>query len=83
MPLSTDEKLLQLSRDVIDAFDKADGGVHPGFRPAHAKGVLLTGTFTPSSEAASLTRAPHILAQFHAGLGARIRLRGSSQRGGQ
>ncbi len=61
MPLSTDEKLLQLSRDVIDAFDKADGGVHPGFRPAHAKGVLLTGTFTPSSEAASLTRAPHIL----------------------
>jgi catalase len=60
MPLSTDEKMLQLSRDVIDAFDKADGGVHAGFRPAHAKGVLLTGTFTPSSEAASLTRAPHI-----------------------
>jgi catalase len=60
MPLSTDEKLLQLSRDVIDAFDKADGGVHPGFRPAHAKGVMLTGEFKPSAEAASLTRAPHI-----------------------
>ena len=60
MPLSTDEKMLQLSRDVIDAFDKADGGVHAGFRPAHAKGVLLTGTFTPSSDAASLTRAPHM-----------------------
>ena len=60
MPLSTDEKMLQLSRDVIDAFDKVDGGVHAGFRPAHAKGVLLTGTFTPSSEAASLTRAPHM-----------------------
>lgn len=59
MPLTTDEKLLTLSRDVIAAFDKADGGVHPGFRPAHAKGILLTGTFTPSSEAASLTRAPH------------------------
>jgi catalase len=41
-------------------FDKANGGVHPGFRPAHAKGILLTGTFTPSSEAASLTRAPHL-----------------------
>jgi catalase len=60
MPLTTDEKLLQLSRDVIDAFDKADGGVHPGFRPAHAKGVILTGQFKPSAEAPSLTRAPHI-----------------------
>jgi catalase len=60
MPLSTDEKLLTLSRDVIEAFDKADGGVHPGFRPAHAKGILLTGAFTPSTEAVSLTRAPHI-----------------------
>jgi catalase len=60
MPLTTDEKLLTLSRDVLEGFDKADGGVHPGFRPAHAKGILLTGTFTPSKEAASLTRAPHI-----------------------
>ena len=60
MPLTTDEKLLNLSRDVVEAFDKADGGVHPGFRPAHAKGILLTGTFTPSKEATSLTRAPHI-----------------------
>jgi catalase len=60
MPLTTDEKLLTLSSNVIEAFDKVDGGIHPGFRPAHAKGVLLTGVFTPSSEAVSLTRAPHI-----------------------
>jgi len=60
MPLTTDEKLLALSRETIEVFDKANGGVHPGFRPAHAKGILLTGTFTPSSEAASLTRAPHL-----------------------
>ena len=60
MPLTTDEKVVALSRDVLQAFDKADGGIHPGFRPAHAKGILLTGVFTPSSEAASLTRAPHI-----------------------
>jgi catalase len=44
MPLTTDEKLLALSREVIEMFDKANGGVHPGFRPAHAKGILLTGT---------------------------------------
>jgi catalase len=60
MPLSTDQKLLTLSHDIIAGFDKADGGIHPGFRPAHAKGILLTGVFTPSPEAASLTRAPHI-----------------------
>jgi catalase len=60
MPLTTDERLLALSRETIEVFDKVNGGVHPGFRPAHAKGILLTGTFTPSSEAASLTRAPHL-----------------------
>jgi catalase len=60
MPLTTDEKLLALSRETIAVFDKANGGVHPGLRPAHAKGILLTGTFTPSSKAASLTRAPHL-----------------------
>lgn len=62
MPLSTDEKLLALSRDVLKGFEKADGGIHPGFRPAHAKGILLAGRFTPSPEAFSLTRAPHIAA---------------------
>jgi catalase len=60
MPLTTDEKLLALSRETLAVFDKETGGVHPGFRPAHAKGILLRGTFTPSSEAGSLTRAPHL-----------------------
>ena len=60
MPLTTDENLLAPSREAIEVFDKVNGGVHPGFRPAHAKGIVLTGTFTPSPEAASLTRAPHL-----------------------
>ena len=60
MPLTTDEYTLKLSREVIAAFDKANGGPHAGFRPAHAKGILLTGTFTPALEAASITRAPHL-----------------------
>lgn len=59
MPLPTDEKALALSRDLLQAFDNINGGEHPGFRPAHAKGVMLTGTFTPSRDAASLMRAPH------------------------
>jgi catalase len=58
MPLPTDEKLLALSQDLIQQFDTIFGS-HPGFRPAHAKGILLTGTFTPSQQATSLTRAPH------------------------
>src|ERR1700691_69930 len=59
MPLPTDEKLLALSQDLIQQFDTIFG-LHPGFRPAHAKGTLLAGTFTPSPAAASLTRAPHM-----------------------
>ena len=59
MPLPSDEKLIQLGQDIIQQFDTIFG-LHPGFRPAHAKGLLLTGTFTPSPEAASLTRAPHL-----------------------
>ena len=60
MPLTADERLLALSRDVLKGFEKVDGGNHPGFRPAHAKGILLAGVFTPSPEASTLTTAPHI-----------------------
>ena len=59
MPLPTDEKLLALADNLLKQFD-AIFGLHPGFRPAHAKGMMLAGTFTPSSSAASLTKAPHI-----------------------
>jgi catalase len=59
LPLPTDEKLIALSEDLIQQFDTIFG-LHPGFRPAHAKGTMLTGTFTPSPGATSLTRAPHI-----------------------
>jgi catalase len=60
MPLPTDEKLLALSADIIQQFDTLFG-LHPTFRPAHAKGVMLTGTFTPSPDAVALTNAPHVL----------------------
>jgi catalase len=58
MPLPSDEKILALSNKIIEQFD-AIFGTHPGFRPAHAKGVMLAGTFTPSAGAISLSRAPH------------------------
>ena len=47
-----------IAADVLEAFDKVNGP-QPGYRPAHAKGMLVAGRFTPAPEAASLTRAPH------------------------
>ena len=49
----------KLVTDLLDVFDKLAGGIHPGFRPAHAKGVMYAGTFAPSPGAVKLTRAPH------------------------
>ena len=62
MPLPNDEKLIELGNAVIAQFDTLFG-LHPGFRPAHAKGVLLTGTFKPSAEAKGLSKAPHFASE--------------------
>ncbi len=48
-----------LVANLIDVLDKLAGGVHAGFRPAHARGMMYEGTFTPAADAANLTRAPH------------------------
>jgi catalase len=61
MPLPTDPKRLALAKEVIQAFDDLHG-VYPGYRPAHAKGILMAGTFSPTAEAAGLSTAKH----FHA-----------------
>src|SRR3974390_2524763 len=47
-----------LAQQLLDVFDSIFG-LHPGHRPAHAKGLMCSGTFAPSPEAAKLTRAPH------------------------
>ena len=49
---------LALAQQLLDALD-ALSGLHPGFRPAHAKGLMCSGMFTPSPGAAKLTRALH------------------------
>jgi len=59
MPLPTDEGLIALSEELLEQLDSIFG-LHPGFRPAHAKGAMLTGTFAPSPGADYITRAPHI-----------------------
>jgi catalase len=52
-----------LSRDTLQAFDNLFG-LHPGYRPVHARGILLSGTFTPPPSIRTLTRAPHVSRPF-------------------
>ena len=47
----------ELAEQVVDAINDISGS-HPGHRAAHAKGTLLTGTFTPSTS--GLTTAAHM-----------------------
>jgi catalase len=53
-----------LITDLLGILDELSAGVHPGFRPAHAKGLMCIGIFNPSPEAARLTRAPHAKRPF-------------------
>ena len=46
-----------LAEEVVDAINEISG-VHPGHRAAHAKGTLMTGTFTGAGT--DLTTAPHL-----------------------
>src|SRR5206468_12943940 len=39
---------------------RALAGPHPGFRPAHAKGLVCAGAFRPAAGARGTTRAPHL-----------------------
>ncbi|OTB14074.1 hypothetical protein K445DRAFT_319270 [Daldinia sp. EC12] len=75
MPLPSNEKVVQTSTALVSTLHDIFGP-HPGFRPAHAKGVLLNGTFTPTEEAKALSKAPHfnnpstpILARFSSSTG--------------
>jgi len=58
-PQTKMEQADSLNRDILQAFDDLFG-LHPGFRPVHAKGILLSGAFTPSAAVGALTKAPHV-----------------------
>jgi len=47
-----------LSEQLVDALNGAYG-IHPGYRAAHAKGVLCAATFTALPAAVSISRAAH------------------------
>ncbi|TVY22572.1 Catalase-related peroxidase [Lachnellula hyalina] len=58
MPFPSDEVLMKTAGDLVAQL-QALFGKHPGFRATHAKGELLSGTFTPSAEAKKLSSAAH------------------------
>ncbi len=59
MPLPSDERVVALANDLLNQFDLMFHP-QPGYRPAHAKGMLLTGIFTSTPQGKSLTKAPHV-----------------------
>ena len=55
-PARADDQPVEVQ--VVDAFN-AVFGTHPGFRANHAKGIVAEGSFTPTPEAAKLSKAEH------------------------
>jgi len=51
-----------LAEQLVDAFNTVFG-THPGLRANHPKGVVLEGSFTPSDQAASVSKAAHFAKQ--------------------
>jgi catalase len=46
-------------QQIADAMVKVNGGIHTGFRFNHAKGIVVSGTFTPTAQAKALSPAMH------------------------
>ena len=60
LPVALAAQQKSLPEQIADVMVQLNGGVHTGFRFAHAKGIVATGTFTPATGAASISRAAHL-----------------------
>jgi catalase len=56
---STATPVASLPQQIADAMVKVNGGIHTGFRFNHAKGIVVSGSFTPTAQAKSLSPAAH------------------------
>jgi catalase len=50
---------VSVPQSAVAALNRLAGGPHPGYRANHAKGVLLTGHFVASADAAAISKAAH------------------------
>ena len=48
-----------VAQQTVETLDQLSGGPHAGYRANHAKGVIAGGIFTPSPQAATISKAPH------------------------
>jgi catalase len=56
---STSAPAASLPQQIADVVVQLNGGIHTGFRFMHAKGTVVSGSFTPTAQAGTLSRAAH------------------------
>ncbi len=49
-----------VTEQLVDTLTKLSGGPHAGYRANHAKGLVVTGEFTPAPSAKLITKAEHL-----------------------
>jgi len=59
-PMCSAEPVKPVEEQLVDTLTTLAHGPHKGFRANHAKGIMATGTFTPTAQAAELSKAPHL-----------------------
>jgi catalase len=55
-----DEAAKPVTEQLVDTMTRLAHGPYKGFRANHAKGVMAEGSFQPSAEAATISKAPHL-----------------------
>src|SRR6266571_4858743 len=59
-PLTLAAQQTSLPQQIADQLVLLARGIHPGYRFMHAKGIVVTGTFTAAAGARSVSRAAHL-----------------------
>jgi catalase len=59
-PVSAQAATKTLPEQIADVMVVLAGGIHPGLRFTHTKGLVATGTFTPAPSAKTISRAAHL-----------------------